>query len=90
MQIFTIYDSKVGLYLTPFFMKHEADALRAVRTLTLDPDHNFCKFAGDYTLFHIGEYDEDHGICVMFEEKHNLGNLIEFHKKMPVQEVSNG
>lgn len=58
MKIFTVYDSKVESYLQPFFMRSVGEALRGFEDVVNTPDHQFHKHAGDYSLVHIGEYDE--------------------------------
>lgn len=58
MKIFTVYDSKVESYLQPFFMRSVGEAIRGFEDVCNTPDHMFNKHAGDYSLVHIGEYDE--------------------------------
>jgi len=57
-QIFTIYDSKIEAYLQPFFMPTKGAAIRAVTDTLASPDHIFAKHPEDYTLFHLGSYED--------------------------------
>lgn len=57
-KIYAIYDAKAAAYLTPIFFDTEGIAVRQFTAAVKDPDHELHKFAEDYTLFHIGEFDE--------------------------------
>lgn len=60
-QVFAIYDTAVGAYLQPFFMRSPNEAIRSFRESANMDDHPFNKNPEDYTLFHLGEYDEETG-----------------------------
>jgi hypothetical protein len=57
-QIFSIFDSKAEAYLAPFFLHKAAMAERAFRQMVNQEGHQFEASPADYTLFHIGEYDD--------------------------------
>lgn len=59
MNVYTVYDVKAELYLTPFFERNDATALRSFKQACTDPSHGFCRHAEDYTLFRIGEFNEE-------------------------------
>jgi len=61
LKVFSIYDCKAEAYLQPFFMANKGTAIRAITELVTKSDHNFCKYAEDYTLFELGEYDDLNG-----------------------------
>lgn len=79
-RIYTAYDSKVENYLPPFFVKTKGAALRAFTEFVNDPNTQFHKHPADYTLFEIGEFDENSGQIAPYETKINLGVAIEFLK----------
>ncbi len=76
--IFTVFDVKAEAYLQPFFAHKEALALRMFTEAASDPDHQFCKHAEDYTLFAIGEWEENSGEIQMYDVKKPLGNALQF------------
>lgn len=80
MKIFGIYDSKAEAFLNPFFMKSKGEAIRAVSSLVADANHNFCKYAADFTLFELGEFEDNSGNITIHDAKINLGCLLEFKK----------
>ena len=60
-EIFAIFDSKAHAYLPPFIMHQKAMAIRVFSDCINDQGHQFGKNPGDYTLFHIGEFDDNKG-----------------------------
>lgn len=79
-KIFCIYDSKAEAYLQPFFMKSRGEAIRALSALVDDPQHNFCKYSDDFTLFEVGTFDDASGTFALHEAKQSLGCLVEFKR----------
>lgn len=78
LMVFSVYDSKVGAYQTPFFLRSKAEAIRAVTTVLHDKNSNYNNYPADYTLFYLGEFDDvdaDFNIKAAYE---NLGSLITF------------
>ncbi len=61
MEIFSVHDSKANAYLTPFFAPTEGVALRQLSSAIKDENHEFNRYAEDYTLFQVGHWDEDTG-----------------------------
>ena len=82
-QIFTVRDSKAEAYLLPFFAANEAVAKRRFIDAVNDQDHMFFAHAGDYTLFWIGEYDDESGMVDHLATFKNLGNGVEFINRTP-------
>ncbi len=76
--VFTVFDSKVGAFLTPFFCKNRAVALRSFTSACQDVKTDFHRYAGDYTLFEIGEWDAEKGNWIQHESKLSLGLASEF------------
>lgn len=60
--IYSIYDSKAGAYLQPFFSINHDTAKRDFSAGCNDPDHAFCRYAQDFTLFHVGNWDQTDGV----------------------------
>jgi len=84
VKIFTTYDSKAEAYLQPFFMRSRGEALRGWETICNDPNSQFHKHPSDFTLFEIGEYDEQTGTIETYPAKCALGLALEFVKTTPL------
>lgn len=61
LKIYSVYDSKVGAYLPPFFLRSEGEAIRSFTHAATSDEHTFAKHPSDYTLFDLGEYDDETG-----------------------------
>ena len=59
LKIFTVYDSKAKAYLAPFYMHEEGMATRIFGQTVNDKTHAYGKSPSDYTLFNIGEFDDN-------------------------------
>lgn len=60
-QMFTIYDSKAKIYNKPFFQLNIQVALRTAGDLVKDGTSEVANHPEDFTLFHIGSYDDTTG-----------------------------
>lgn len=78
MKIFTVYDSKAQAYIQPFFAVNQGTALRSFATAANDQQHDFNRYAADFTLFLIGEWEPTSGHITLHESKINLGMASEF------------
>lgn len=56
--VFAIYDQKANAYLTPFFLPTAAMAVRVFSDCVNSDDHQFGKHPNDYTLWHLGTFDD--------------------------------
>lgn len=81
MKVFGIYDSKAEAYLPPFMMKSKGEALRALGAHVNDPQHNFCKYSEDFTLFELGSWDEVSGKYDLHPAPQSMCVLIELRKE---------
>lgn len=77
-QIFSIYDEKAQAYLPPFFLHNIGMATRSFQDCINDDKHQFAQNPHDYTLFHIGEFQDDKGLITPFTSVKSLGNGVEF------------
>lgn len=60
-KMFAVYDSKAQVYGTPFCMGTIGLALRAFTDLAKDPQSTVSKYPQDFSLFQVGEYDDQLG-----------------------------
>lgn len=61
IKIYTVHDSKAKLFNKPFTSQNNATATRAFAYACNDPEHEFCRFPQDFTLFEVGEFNTDTG-----------------------------
>jgi len=77
-KVFSIFDSKAAAFLQPFFSPTAATAVRSFERSAQDEASDFNRYAGDYTLFEIGEWDQSQGTWVAHDAKINLGLASQF------------
>lgn len=59
--VVAIFDNKTGSYQAPFFVRGLGQAERYIQTQIMDPNTDFAKFPGDYSLMHLGYWDDETG-----------------------------
>lgn len=78
LKVFSIYDSKAEAHLQPFFAPTRGMAIRSFQTAANSAGHDFNRFAADYTLFELGEFEPSSGNFNLHERHQNLGLAAEF------------
>jgi len=58
MKICCIHDSKAELYTQPLFFQALGQAVRSFSDACNDDKSDYAKHPEDYSLWHIGEYDD--------------------------------
>lgn len=82
-EIFTVYDIKTEAYLPPFYMPTKGAAIRAIMDTLDDPNHQFSKHPEDFTLFHIGTFDDVDANLVSLKVHVPLGTCLELRQTAP-------
>ena len=67
--VYSVFDSAVELYLQPFFMRTDREAVRAVSTVLADANHQFARSPEEYVLFTLGVFEEATGRFVQTEHE---------------------
>lgn len=76
--VFAIYDDKAEAYLPPFILPNEKMAKRVFADCVNSDTHQFGANPADYTLFYLGQFDDNNGEYLLQRSKHSLGNGVEF------------
>lgn len=76
VKVFSVFDSKAEAFIQPFFSQTSQTALRAFHQAAQQENHQFNQFAGDFTLFELGEFDDNDASFRMLDTPHNLGLAI--------------
>ena len=71
--MFSVFDKAVGAYLQPFFVPSIGAAIRMFTDACRDDKSSFCTHPGDYTLFHLGDWDDGSGIAAPIDPHRILG-----------------
>lgn len=73
LKVFSVFDSKAGAFLQPFFSVNVATACREFSSAAQSEAHAFHRHSGDFELFLLGEWDQYEGVIKMYETKQSLG-----------------
>lgn len=88
LKIYTIHDRAAEAFLAPFFLHYDGMATRSFAQCCTDPNHQFGKQPEDYTLFCIGEFDDETGDIAPLAAR-SLGNgVIHIRREDPNAQVS--
>jgi hypothetical protein len=79
-KVFTVYDAKTKAYLPPFHSHALGQAERSFTEACNDPSHEFSKYAEDFTLFYIADFDDEKAHYNMLKAPFSLGTAIQFKK----------
>lgn len=77
-KIFSVYDDAAAAYLQPFFTPTVGLAMRSMSDMLVDPKHPFTMHASQFTLFHLGEFDDATGAITMLPTPAAIGKCSEF------------
>lgn len=81
VKIYSIYDSKAKVWLQPQFLMNKGTAHRAFDATCNDKNSQFYKYAEDFTMFEIGDFDDETCEIKMYEAKESMGTALEFKKE---------
>jgi len=78
--VFSVYDSKAEVYGTPIFFAAKGLATRAFDDQANKPDSPIFQHPGDFTLFQLGEFDQDSGQLIPLPSPSSLGTGVEYKR----------
>ncbi len=81
-QVFSVYDSKAGIYLPPFYLQTKGQALRQFAdTVNGSKENQIANHPEDFTLFELGIFDDLICQFTLHETPISLGVAIEFKRE---------
>ena len=81
-EIFTIYDSKAESYSRPMFFETKGVAIRSFMDVLKAGDSQISKYPEDYTLFHLGTWEDQQAKFESNSTPISAGVAIEFLPKI--------
>lgn len=81
IKIFSIFDKATGVYSQPHFMLHKGQMIRAFSDEVNNPESQFFKHPGDFTLYLLGEYDDNSGALSPLAQPEFVCSAVEFKSK---------
>ncbi len=87
LKLFTIYDSKVEAYFRPFYAQSIGGALRDFEDAMNDASSHLHSHLEDYTLFHLGEWDDSSCTFFLLPAPTALGTALSVARPKPTATV---
>lgn len=78
VNVYAIHDVKAGAFLQPWFAPTHAMAFRNIEKSMRTPNSPFSDFPADFTLFKVGEFEDDTGEISPVVPIESLGNFLQF------------
>lgn len=78
--VFTVFDSKAKAYLNPFYMTSFGAAERLFGDMCNEPEHQFHKHPEDFTLFSLGEFNDNNGQFITSETPKPIAKALQYKK----------
>lgn len=88
LNVYAVLDLKVGHYQTPFYQHTHGAALRMFADAASDQTTTIYRHPEDFTLFHLGEYDDDTGTFTNRTKPEALANGQEYRKPQPQLDIT--
>ena len=79
MKVFSVYDSKAGAYMTPFFADTNGLAVRMFSDICNDRETVYWKHPEDFTLFELGEWSKFNSMFDLLQTPVPLVKASEVH-----------
>lgn len=76
--VFSVYDAKADAFLPPFILPRAQMAQRVFGDCVNSRTHQFHSHPEDYTLFHLGNFDDESGRLSPKETPTSMGLGIEY------------
>jgi len=86
-RIYSVYDSAAEAYLLPFVLPTKGLAIRGFGEAVNNPQHDFCKYSEQYTLFELGTFNDATAEFKLYASPENMGVGVEFKDNSPLRMV---
>lgn len=85
LQVMCVYDSKARAFLLPFYCSQVAVGVRSFVEAANTETHQMCQHPEDFTLFHLGTFDDDNATFDFLHPSVNLGLAAQYKEGRYVQ-----
>lgn len=86
-QVLAVYDSKARAFLVPIYCSHVDVGLRALADAANTAGHQIERNPLDFTMFHLGVWNDDNGTFTLLDQQIQLANAASFANSKGVNNV---
>lgn len=83
LQVVALFDVKARAFAAPFVSTHLAIAARAFAEAANTPENQVCRHPEDFTLYHLGTFNDETGEFTLLPTRVNLGSAIDYKTGVP-------
>lgn len=87
-KVYSIYDSAAKAFMQPFYQAGKGTAFRAFQDVVNTKDHPIHKHPKDYTLFELGEFDDETAGFVFHTAPERVVSAVEVLDDKPMVPLS--
>lgn len=87
IQIYAVFDEKAKSFHQPFYQQTDGLVVRMMLETVKDPNSTISKYKEDFTIFHIGVFDDQKGMVVPRKTLRSLGNVLQIVNNLERKEV---
>lgn len=85
LQMMTCFDKKARAFLPPFFTAHVDVGVRVFAQCANDGTHQVCLYAEDFSLWHLGTFNDESGLVERFPQPVHKAEAIQLKGEKHVQ-----
>lgn len=78
LQVMAVYDQKARAFLMPFYVSHVDVGVRSFGQAANTPGHQVCAHPEDFSLWHLGRFNDDNATFEFTTPYANLGLAAQF------------
>lgn len=67
LKCYCVLDKAVMAFMTPFFCRSDAEAVRSFRDACSNPEHQFNRHLPDFVLYRTGLFDDSNGQMIVLD-----------------------
>ena len=64
LKVYSVFDSKSGAFMQPFFARADGEAIRMVQNSMYDANSMLTRNPEDFALWHLGSFNDSDGALV--------------------------
>lgn len=81
-QVYSVKDVKVSVFHAPMLLLNDAEARRVFSDVIADPQSPLAKHPADFTLYRLGEFDDNSGGLSICAQPEFICDAVEFVSKI--------
>lgn len=78
LEAYSVHDTAVGAFMTPFFCRSRGEALRSFQDASATSDGAFVKHREHFVLYQVGVWSDENGLFESFDVPDRVASALDF------------